>query len=276
MSTPTREQVFRRGLGRAVRAASLGVILAGALGVASSGVAHAQATGDVVILETDTGRVEGTLLDKLPDGYLVRVEGRSLVVPYARVKSIARAPAPTPAPPIVPSAPQPIAPSAPPPIAPSAPLPIAAPSVPLPIVPPPVVITPPVDAPLVAPAPSPIAPPPPKPRASALTTGGAVATVFGSIGLFAGVLVLPVGLLLRSTQTCHDKENTITFDCAYGNGGALVAGGAATLVTGGVLLAGGVTMLAAGGGSARPKRGSVLAPAAFTVAPQGATVVWTF
>ncbi|MBI5547383.1 MAG: hypothetical protein HY901_26165 [Deltaproteobacteria bacterium] len=77
-----------------VIAATLAATLAGA-------EALAQVPGDPVRLETPGGVVEGVLVDRLPNGYLVNKGKASEVVPYTRVRSITkRAPAPadTPAP----------------------------------------------------------------------------------------------------------------------------------------------------------------------------------
>lgn len=46
--------------------------------------------GDEVRLETADGSVEGTLVDRLSDGYLVRVGDQTRTVPYAQVRSVAR------------------------------------------------------------------------------------------------------------------------------------------------------------------------------------------
>lgn len=232
-------------------AAALGAALAITLGTPA---VLAQSAGDTVRIEADGAVVQGTLIDKLPDGYLVRSEGRNLVIPYAKVTSIARAPAPAPAEP----PPPPITP------APSS----AAPPDPAPPPPPLATLPPPL-------APSPVLPPPPRARSPGLIAGGTVATIFGSIGIVAGVLVLPVGLLLKADDACHDRTGTLTFDCEYGSGAALVKGGAATLITGGVLLAGGVTMLAAGSGPKAQRRPLAALPA-LTVAPTGASLQWTF
>lgn len=234
-------------------AAALGAALAITLGTPA---VLAQSAGDAVRIETDGAVIQGTLIDKLPDGYLVRSEGRNLVIPYAKVTSIAKAPTPAPAePPPPPITPAPSS-AAPPDLAP----------------PPPTLVAP---APPLSPAPAPLPAPPPRLRSPGLIAGGTVATIFGSIGIVAGVLVLPVGLLLKADDVCHDRTGTLTFDCEYGSGSALVKGGAATLITGGVLLAGGITMLAAGSGPKAQRRPLAALPA-LTVAPTGASLQWTF
>ena len=73
-----------------------------ALGVC--GAARAQSPGETVRIETASGVVEGTLVDRLPVGYLVNKGKTSEVVPYAKVKTISRvAPALAPVAPLVPA-----------------------------------------------------------------------------------------------------------------------------------------------------------------------------
>jgi hypothetical protein len=79
--------------------------------------AAAQSNGDAVKIETSTGTVEGTLVDKLPDGYLVRVGEETQIVKYTDVKSINPVVTPPPAPPPPP-------PAEPPPPPPPAPAPV--------------------------------------------------------------------------------------------------------------------------------------------------------
>jgi hypothetical protein len=73
------------GLGATGRRALQVGALAIALGAST---AHAQIVGDRVRIETTAGVVEGTLVDRVPDGYLVRSGEDSRVVPYSTVKSI--------------------------------------------------------------------------------------------------------------------------------------------------------------------------------------------
>jgi len=222
--------------------------------------AAGQSPGDGVRIETDAAAIEGTLVDRLPDGYLVRVGDKTQVVPYSAVKSIAKVGGPAPAP--EPSA-EPVASSSPPP-----------PTEPPPPPPPALVAQPGVVA---AGATPPAGPPPPaatRPRSPGLVAGGTVMVAFGAIGLVAGVVLLPVGAAVKSTNQCHDPTGTKTFDCDYGPGSDMVTGGIVSLVAGGVLLLGGLPMIAVG---ARPQRVE-RARAAPTVAvgPRGGSVRWTF
>ncbi len=241
---------------RLARALSLGAVLALTLGASG---ALAQSAGDPVRIEASGVVVQGTLIDKLPDGYLVRVDGKNVVIPYASVQSIVKAPAPPPS----------VAPPPPPSVAPPPPS-VAPPD--SATAPPPLVVVAPL-APTLALVPP--APPPTRVRNAGLIAGGTVATILGSIGIVAGALVLPVGLLLKSEDACHDRTGNLTFDCEYGSGSALVKGGAVTLITGGVLLGGGVTMLAAGSGP-RDTRRPIAALPAVTLTPTYASLQWTF
>ena len=70
--------------------------LAAALSLSLAGItAHAQGVGDTVRIETAKGTIEGTLVDRLPAGYLVNKGKTSVVVPYLSVTNITKlAPAP--------------------------------------------------------------------------------------------------------------------------------------------------------------------------------------
>jgi hypothetical protein len=177
--------------------------------------AAAQSNGDSVRIETSSGVVEGTLIDKLPDGYLVRVGDATQVVRYTDVKSIAPVTAPVVDPP-----PEPL----PPPVAPEPP-------------PPP---PPPVVAPVKKEAKSP-----------GLVAGGAVALSFGALGALTGAVMLPIGLVLSSSNQCKDPTGTKTFDCEYGNASDLALAGGIVLGASVALLAGGIVMIAVG---SAPKR----------------------
>lgn len=56
----------------------------------SSASGATPASGERVRIETtDAGTLEATLMDKLPDGYLVRYDaGTTEVIPFARVRSL--------------------------------------------------------------------------------------------------------------------------------------------------------------------------------------------
>jgi hypothetical protein len=195
-------------------------------------VASAQAVGDVVRIETDSGAIEGTLMDKTADGYLVRFGSTAQLVRASDVKSItvvSRAPAgdatPPPAPPPPTTTTEP-APAPPPP-------PSATTAAPPPTPPPPS---------------QPESPPPqkPKPSSPGLVAGGISALVFGSIGMVVGGILLPIGAAVSSSNTCHDPNRTLEFDCEYGNASDMVTGGAITLGVGAALVAGGIVMIVAG------------------------------
>lgn len=204
--------------------------------------------------------MEGTLVDKLPDGYLLRVDGKSQVVPYASVKSIAK----------VDPAAAPIAPS---------PAPVASPGPePTPTSPPPAASP----APSIAPAPPPPGPPPPppplpppSPRSPGLVVGGTLLVTTGVLGLIAGVILLPIGAAVASENTCHAASGDLSFDCEYGNASDMVTAGAVSLVVGGVLVAGGIPMLAVGSRPAS-REGVPSARASVRVGPRGASARWTF
>ena len=199
--------------------------------------AGAQAIGDAVRIETEGAVIEGTLLDKLPDGYLVRIGEKTEVIPYAKVKAIAAAPKAEPPPPAEPAPP------------PEPPPPAAKPEPPPPPPPPP-------------PAPSKSGP-----KSPGLVAGGVTSIVFGSIGLAVGAVLLPVGAVVASGNQCHDPENKMTFDCEYGNASDLVTGGAITLGVSAALLVGGIVMVVIGS-SPKQQQGRLR--------PHNGSVAWTF
>lgn len=221
----------------AVLAASLALSIPG-------GAAHAQVPGDSVRIETSTGPVEGTLVDRLPQGYLVNKGKASVMVPYVNVRSIAKlapaplapmvlpaatSPAPAPAKPAVPPAvpgrapPAPTVPAAPAPdtsfsgLA-TDPAPVAAtpvgvePPAPPPVpVPEPVQLAPPVMVPVPAlPAPPRALPPRPEPkleRRSKLLMGTGIAfVILGAAALVTGA-VLVIDGTGQSTETCEPITN---------------------------------------------------------------------
>jgi hypothetical protein len=225
-----------------------------ALGVC--GAARAQSPGDAVRIETAGGVVEGTLVDRLPGGYLVNKGKTSEVVPYAKVKAISRVgPAAAPvAPPAVP------APPAAPVVAP------APEKQALPDMPPPSLYVPPrhglVDDPFLADEPAPAGteppppPPPPAPMAQPLPTAAplppsalppppvvipeikthrrSTAVMATGVALFgAGVITASVGALVflnagsGSTSSSNDDKM---------NNGIIASGVGAAAVAVGIVL----------------------------------------
>jgi hypothetical protein len=198
--------------------------------------AQAQAPGNQVRIETTTGVVEGALVDRVPEGYLVRVGERSQVVPYAIVRSIAVVPEGAP--------PQPTAPA-------------------------PVVVMPAgprVDAVAI------VAAPPPAPRSPGLVAGGRLLTVVGAIGVGVGVAVLTLGVTSKSNNTCHAGD--VTLKCEYGPGSQMVTGGAVGLSLGGAAAIAGIVMTTVGSPPA-PAKVTSAAPRV-AVGPGGLALAWTF
>jgi hypothetical protein len=204
----------------------------------STAPAHAQAPGDRVRIETTRGVVEGALVDRVPEGYLIRVGEGSQLVPYSTVRSIG--PAPQVAPP-----PQPAVPPPPVFVAPYGPR---------------------TDAPVLVTA------PPEVPRNPALVTGGRVLTVLGAVGAGVGLAVLVVGITSKSSNTCHAGD--VTLQCEYGPGSQMVTGGAVGVALGGAAAIAGAVMMGVGKMPAPAKATSVVP--LVTVAPGGAALAWTF
>jgi hypothetical protein len=75
--------------------------------------------------------------------------------------------------------------------------------------------------------------------------GGAVAVTFGSLGALAGVVMLPIGLAISSTNQCHAPDGK-TFDCEYGNASDLALAGGIVLGASVALIAGGIVMIVVG------------------------------
>jgi hypothetical protein len=226
--------------------------------------ARAQVPGDQVRVETDAGPITGLLVDRLPDGYLIRTAQSTQVVPYASVKAIAKldaAPAPPPAPPPPPAAPPP----SPPPAAPPAPLPSA-----------PVVV-------MVPQAPPPAAPPPPPAwpeRHQPVTTGipelvdgGRVILAAGVLGMITAVVLTPVGAALKSSNSCHDVTETVHFKCEYGNGSTLFEAGLITLGASSALTVGGIVMVVTGKSY---RSASLTDPPKVAFTPRSASLTWSF
>lgn len=88
------------------------VLAAVALVLGGLGTAWAQVPGDRVRVETESGVVEGLLVDRLPQGYLLNLGTQTQVVLYVHVRGITRVD------PAQPAAPEalavPVAPAAPP------------------------------------------------------------------------------------------------------------------------------------------------------------------
>lgn len=241
-------------LGRPLRMHAIGKLAPAlaALAVALvTGAARAQSPGDSVRVVTDYSTVEGVLVDRTPDGYLVRRGDQSQTVPYADVRSITRLAGGAPAAgPVVPPAAAPTA-GAPPEYgalgwAPQSTTWYSAGSV----------------------APS------TRRRSPALATGGSVLVALGIVGIVGGAVLLPLGVLEKSQHQCHDPSGSIEFDCQYGaTGGAMVSGGIVSLVLGGVFLAAGIPMLAIG--SRKVPVGQQPATG-LSIGPRGADLRFTF
>ena len=241
------------------------MIAAGALSLwLFAPAALAQTAGDRVRITTEAGTLEGTLVDRLPDGYLVRFADGNRRVPYADVKSIVKVDAAASAKPV----------ATPPPTPPAAPT--AEPSGPQPTV---VVLTPEPPAPpgsYYAPGSVLVDPLPPRryrgPR-NGLIAGGTTLLGLGILGLLTGAVLSPVGHAIKSANTCHDPSDTRRFDCVYGNGGSLAIAGDVTLIVGALVTGGGIAMIV-GGSTSRSYVARRLP--SVTVAPRGAALTWTF
>ncbi len=231
------------GMGARLAGWATGVVLTLAVSAAA-----AQAVGDTVRIETESSTIEGQLVDRLPDGYLVRVGDKSEVVPYTSVKSITAVPKtePEPAPPPAPATTEP----PPPPPAPTTEAPQPPPE---------------------PPPPSPPPPPPPEkpgPRSPNLVAGGVTALVFGSLGLVTSAVLLPIGAVMSSENECRSADRSLTFDCEYGNASDMVTAGWITLGAGATLLVTGIAMIVVGSSPSTPKQGRL--------APRMGGAVWTF
>jgi hypothetical protein len=204
--------------------------------------AGAQAPGDRVRIETGSGAIEGVLVDKLPEGYLVRVGDESVVVPYAKVTDVRVVP---------PEVAEPIAveePAAEPPPEPVAPLPPA----------PRIVSAP---EPAVATVAPPVWPPPDERASPAMADAGVWITGFGILGAIAGVVLVPVGLVVREANRCQSEDGSITFACDYGPGSTLIAAGAVSFTIGAnVFIGAGIPLMMVGGRA--DDSGAAPAPAA--------------
>ncbi|HEY3446164.1 MAG TPA: hypothetical protein VGK67_07355 [Myxococcales bacterium] len=206
----------------------------------TSVAARAQAVGDTVRLETTKGVVEGTLVDRLPGGYLVNKGKASVVVPYASVTQVVRlAPAPLSPMTVPPAAPAPAkapgknapkgspAPAAQPPPAetfqgfavdpaPVEPAPAGLEPPPPPPVPPVPPVPLPAAAPLISPVmvPIPALPPPPRPlppvryeRRSKIVMGTGIAMVGLGVVAFLTGAGLAIDGESRAPTVCENYRN---------------------------------------------------------------------
>jgi hypothetical protein len=199
--------------------------------------------GSHVRIETQAGVVEGTLVDKVPDGYLVRVGQVTQIVPYTSVKTIAVI-VPQGAPPVAP----PAAPQAGPPV---------------------IVMMP------AAPTYAPQAAFPSEPRyhrsPELIGLGGAMLGL-GILGLVVGGIVTPVGAVMKSNNTCEDTSGTLHFQCEYGSGGSVLTAGIVTLIVSGLVTVGGGVMIGVGASRSFSSR----ALPSVAVSPRSAAFTWTF
>jgi hypothetical protein len=290
----------------------LGAAAAVALALLAAPEAGAQVPGDPVHIETDAGPIDGTLVDRVPDGYLVRVGGKNRIVPYTSVKSISRGGAPPVAPPSPSAPPSPAAPPSPVPLgpapAPLPPLPGGA-TVPGPGAPPPSPAPPPswppAPPPSWPPAPPPSSPvpyyslgaPPPPPAggprqavftpvpvvvqpkrpANAYTIAGVTTLSLGLAGVVAGVVLIPTGAIVKAVDTCQDATQVlVTYSCDLDHGGRLIGAGAAALAVGGVLMLASVPLLIAGDKKSRRPAGTGAVVPTFLASPGSAALRWRF
>jgi len=205
-----------------------------------SAPAEAQVPGDVVHLETTSGPVDGTLIDRVPEGYLVRAGEQTRVVPYRSVVSIA------PGAPAAPEAAPPLPAASPPPA------PLAEPSR--------------VEK---------QAPPAP---ASALYRAGSGLAALGLLGAVAGVVLIPTGMSTKSAGQCRDVATGDTYDCDYKHGGRMITAGLVSLGVGGALLVGGIPLMVVGrrqaAREAEPAKAAESPALLFTAS--SASLVWRF
>lgn len=239
-----------------------------------AGEASAQSPGDTVRIETAGGKIEGLLVDKLPNGYLVRFGTQTIVIPYPSVKSIeVVAPPPTEPPPEAPATTPPVEPPTEPPTEAPPPEPVAA--VPVPATPPPTVVTPPPTPPASPPVVT-FTPPPPE-RSPGLAFLGTMMTATAVISGVAGIILIPVGVGIKNRNKCQDESGSITFDCDYGGGGKFIAGGAAALLIGVALAGGGIPLMIWGSQPADDgaDKAATWRPT-LDVGPGAARLKWTF
>ncbi len=232
------------------------VLAAVALVLGGLGTAWAQVPGDRVRVETESGVVEGLLVDRLPQGYLLNLGTQTQVVLYVHVRGITRVDPAQPAV-AVPAVPTPEGPAVP-----AVPTASEAPAEP----PPPLVLdvpSPPMapeTAPLVVPAAA--LPEPPQAietrrRSKALMGVGIAMTAVGALGALVG------GGAYLSNLSNQSNDGMET-------GMVLTGAGLAVLATG-------VTLWAIGGEKVPVERAQApsLVPAV-AVGPTSAAATWRF
>lgn len=201
--------------------------------------ALAQSAGDRVRISTDAGVVEGTLIDRLQDGYLVRVGTASRVIAYDSVRSIETLDSASPPP--------------------ARPAPYAQPRV------------------VVVPAPPSYARREEAPRyefaSPALVKTGRAFVTLGVISAVTGAVLTPVGYVVKANEQCHDPSGSLHFDCSYGTAGSgLTTAGIVTLIVGGSFIVGGAIMIYTGASS----RTVSSAIPTVLVGPRAGALQWTF
>jgi len=214
-------------------------ILVAALSLSlASPSAFAQSVGDTVRIETPTGAVEGVLIDRLPQGYLINQGTSSAVIPYVYVRAITRlAPAAAPSGPAVqPAAGVQMGSELPPPPPPPGPPP-----------PPPGAMLSPIMVPV------PALPEPPRPMPPVKYQRRSKALMGTGIGMVAlGGTATLVGLLMRSygeNESALSCENTVGGQHCVENKerGRLMNAGEITTIVGAVVAVVGIPLWAVGG-----------------------------
>ncbi len=229
-----------------------------------SSVVLAQVPGDEVRIETGAGVVQGTLIDKLPDGYLVRINGVNRITLYAEVRSIQKIGPPA-QPQVVgpPAQPQVVGPPAQPPSGRRV-----------------VIVNEPPKPPPQGGFYAPTAEPRVRyvPRNIELSGWGKILLWLGGMTALGGAIVLPVGLTLRANGTCHSPDGELSFQCVRGSGPSIVNVGAGLLTAGGITLLAGIIMNRVGG-SLQEVRDDARAPLkmpSVALGPTGASLTWSF
>ncbi len=225
------------------------ILAAVALVLGGLGSAWAQVPGDRVRVQTESGVVEGLLVDRLPQGYLLNLGTQTQVVLYVHVRGITRVDPAQATVPVAPEAPAvPAAPEAP--AEPPPPLVLDVPSPPMS----------PETAPLVVPAAA--LPEPPlvietRRRSKALMGVGIAMTAVGALGALVG------GGAYLSNLSNQSNDGMET-------GMVLTGAGLAVLATG-------VTLWAIGGEKVPVERAQApsLVPAV-AVGPTSAAATWRF
>jgi len=223
------------------------------LAILAAPPARAQSPGEAVHVETDAGPIDGVLVDRLPDAYLLRVDGASRIVPYTSVRSIVRGAAPVLQPPAAGPLPAPY-------------------------------VLPPFPEPRPAMKGEPGAPLPPymvrpQPPLNAYTIASRWLFGVGLVGAVSGGLVAALGasVLKPSPENqCTDAtQPSVTYPCDYRHYSRMVTGGVATLIGSGVLMVGAIPLSVVGADKARraQTQGATLT---ILASPGGATLQWSF